>query len=107
LWERSAVRERNRSSDAREWVEEKISTVAARRALPPPELPQPKPKRYVLSADIAHAQRSPPELPPAGTPRQEWDAAVAAVRAGSAPSSIAKGSDVPNDFVLRVTGLAP
>jgi hypothetical protein len=37
----------------------------------------------------------------------EWANAARNVEFGSAPSSIAKGSDVPNDFVLRVTGLAP
>jgi hypothetical protein len=37
----------------------------------------------------------------------EWAAAARNVELGSAPSTIAKGSDIPNDFVLRVTGLAP
>jgi hypothetical protein len=38
---------------------------------------------------------------------REWAAAARNVELGSAPSSIAKGSDIPNDFVLRRMGLAP
>jgi hypothetical protein len=37
----------------------------------------------------------------------EWAAAARNVELGSSPSSIAKGSDIPNDFVLRRMGLAP
>jgi len=36
-----------------------------------------------------------------------WAIARINVAGGSAPSSIAKGSDIPNDFVLRRMGLAP
>jgi len=38
---------------------------------------------------------------------REWAAAARNVELGSSPSSIAKGSDIPNDFVLRRMGLAP
>jgi len=37
----------------------------------------------------------------------KWAAAARNVELGSSPSSIAKGSDIPNDFVLRRMGLAP
>jgi hypothetical protein len=36
-----------------------------------------------------------------------WASARRNVELGSSPSSIAKGSDIPNDFVLRRMGLAP
>jgi hypothetical protein len=98
------VAERNRDAA---WLIAKIEAISERRASSPLPEPAEKPKRYQLSADIAHAQQLPSFECPAGTPRQEWDAAVAAVRAGSAPSTIAKGSDVPSDFSLRIMGLAP
>jgi hypothetical protein len=42
---------------------------------------------------------------PAGTPHHEWQAALAAVRGGSAPSTIAAGSDIPSDETMRRNGL--
>jgi hypothetical protein len=38
---------------------------------------------------------------------REWAIARANVEGGSTPSGIARGSDIPNDFVLRRMGLAP
>ena len=36
---------------------------------------------------------------------REWAAAAANVAAGSAPSTIAKGSDIPSDMTMRLNGL--
>jgi hypothetical protein len=38
---------------------------------------------------------------------REWAAAAANVAAGSAPSNIAAGSDVPSDFTMRLNGFDP
>jgi hypothetical protein len=82
---------------------------------PEPE-PMPKPQRgaprprYKLTAALVEPKADPaipPEQPPHGVEREAWLAARQNVLNGSAPSTIAKGSDVPSDFTLRIQGLMP
>jgi hypothetical protein len=91
---------------AREWVLGKLRVTAERQAeapdLPPPPPEKPKP-RYKLAAGV-EKPAGPPCNAPYGTPQSEWDAAVAAVAAGSAPSTLKYGCDIPNSTTARMMG---
>jgi hypothetical protein len=78
-----------------EWLADKLRALAVHR----PRLPEPStrvaaPKR--VRPDIVAATKCPDSVNAA-----EWAAAVAAVAAGSAPSTIAFGSDIPSDETVR------
>jgi hypothetical protein len=79
----------------------RLERIATALAEPDPK-PSPKPKR--TRKPVAP---TPLLQPPPGTSVAEWQVALENVRAGSAPSTIAKGSDIPSDFTLRRNGLAP
>lgn len=95
-------------SGAGPWLLEKLAALAAAYTAPlPARLPQASPERgkrprYVLKDEPAPSLACPPDVP-----QHEWDAAARNVAAGSPFSTIAKGSDVPSDFALRIQGLAP
>jgi hypothetical protein len=77
-----------------------------------PEVVKPKPEAkpeapYQLAREYQPRTPAIPLAAPAGVSAEEWAEAARNVAMGSAPSAIKKGSDIPNDFVLRRMGLAP
>jgi hypothetical protein len=88
------------------WLEAKLRQIAQRHQHPVPEAAKPKPgPRYKLAAEHKPKALAPPFEPPPGVPASEWAAAQRNVAAGSAPSAIAAGSDIPSDFTMRRNGL--
>jgi hypothetical protein len=90
---------RAKPSDATEWILSKLAKMRARMDVPLPEPPTPRARVAASKApkrDIVH------ETPrPDGVPLAEWEAALRNVMSGSAPSTIAFGSDIPSDESVR------
>jgi hypothetical protein len=88
---------------AAEWLFRKLSLIATRAATAAPVSVLPEAKR--ARASKPKSQPADPLQCPDHISPNEWAPAVANVVAGSAPSTIARGSDIPSDFTLRRNGL--
>jgi len=90
--------------DAERWVRQAIETIIARRALPEPPPPAARKPRYMPKDETPAPSLARPC--PSGVPAGEWAEACRNVAAGSSPSTIKKGSDIPSDWTMRRNGFA-
>jgi hypothetical protein len=90
---------------AADWLFRKLSLIAARSAATVSVPVSPETKRAGARARKPKPKPADPLQCPDHIRPEEWAAAVANVVAGSAPSTIARGSDIPSDFTLRRNGL--
>jgi hypothetical protein len=88
-----------------EWLFRKLSLIAARSAATVQVPVSPETKHAGARVRKPKLKPADPLACPDHISPKEWALAVANVMAGSAPSTIARGSDIPSDFTLRRNGL--